>query len=222
MSVAAIGACAFAEVAASSTKIPTIILRMRWFLPLEEIVSERCSCRGRISHYGAIQGARRRRRFDSVRAHLGCIRVRFGCRRTKFRSARPSFESQKARRHMARKLCVLIGLLTLFAGTAPAQSVDARKALEASSKAMGADNLKSIQYSGNGWFSNIGQTYGLAEDWPHYEVADYTRVVDYGAQWSREDYTRRQGKYPTLGRAPIPEQHITTILSGNYAWDMHG
>ena len=123
---------------------------------------------------------------------------------------------------MARKLCVLIGLLALLAGTASAQSVDARKILEASSKAMGADNLKSIQYSGNGWFSNIGQTYGLAEDWPHYEVTDYTRVVDYGAQWTREDYTRRQGKFPTLGRPPMPEQHITTILSGNYAWDMRG
>jgi hypothetical protein len=63
---------------------------------------------------------------------------------------------------MARRLWVLIGLLVLVEGVAHAQSVDARKALEASSKAMGATNLKSIQYSGSGWFSNIGQTYGLA------------------------------------------------------------
>jgi hypothetical protein len=123
---------------------------------------------------------------------------------------------------MVRRFFVLIGMLALVAGTASAQSVDARKALEVSSKAMGAVNLKSIQYSGSGWFSNIGQTYGLAEDWPHYEVTDYTRVVDYDAKWSREDYTRRQGKYPTLGRVPMPEQHVTSILSGNYAWDMQG
>jgi metallo-beta-lactamase superfamily protein len=123
---------------------------------------------------------------------------------------------------IARKLCVVIGLVTFAAVTARAQSVDARKALEASAKAMGADNLKTIQYSGSGWFSNIGQTYGLAEDWPHYEVADYTRAVDYDGKWTREDYTRSQGKFPTLGRAPMAEQHITTILSGNYAWDMRG
>jgi hypothetical protein len=123
---------------------------------------------------------------------------------------------------IARKLSVAIGLLTFAAVTARAQSVDARKALEASAKAMGADNLKTIQYSGSGWFSNIGQTYGLAEDWPHYEVTDYTRAVDYDSKWTREDYTRSQGKFPTLGRPPMPEQHITTILSGDYAWDMRG
>ncbi len=74
-------------------------------------------------------------------------------------------------------------MLTLFAGTASAQAVDARKALEAAAKAMGATNLKKIQYSAEGWFSQIGQTYGLAEDWPHYEVDDYTRVIDYDAKW---------------------------------------
>ena len=105
---------------------------------------------------------------------------------------------------MARRFCILVGLLLLSAGTASAQSVDARKALEAANKAMGGTNLKTIQYWAAGWFSMIGQTYGLAEDWPHYEVADYTRVIDYDAKWSREDYTRRQGKYPTLGRVPMP------------------
>ena len=123
---------------------------------------------------------------------------------------------------MARKLCILVGMFLLFAGSVPAQSVDAHKALEASAKAMGLANLKTIQYSASGWFSQIGQTYGLAEDWPHYEVSDYTRVIDYDAKWSREDYTRRQGKYPLLGRTPMPEQHVTSILSGNYAWDMQG
>ena len=123
---------------------------------------------------------------------------------------------------MLRRSCVLVGLLLLAAGIASAQSVDARKALEASAKAMGATNLKTLQYSGNGWFSMIGQTYGLAEDWPHYEVTDYTRAIDFDAKWSREDFTRRQGKYPTLGRTPMPEQHVTTILSGKYAWDMQG
>src|SRR5579863_7739284 len=82
----------------------------------------------------------------------------------------------------------------------------------------GRRNLKTIQYSASGWFSMIGQTYGLAEDWPHYEVTDYTRVIDFDAKFSREDYTRRQGKYPTLGRVPMPETHVTTVVNGKYAW----
>ena len=90
------------------------------------------------------------------------------------------------------------------------------------SRPWAATNLKTIEYSAHGWSSRIGQTYGLAEDWPHYEVADYTRAIDYDAKWSREDYTRRQGKYPLLGRPPMSDEHVTSILSGNYAWDMQG
>ena len=121
---------------------------------------------------------------------------------------------------MARRISILVALMVLMVGTASAQ--EARSALEAAMKAMGGTNLKSIQYSGGGWFCRIGQTYGLAENWPQYEVADYTRVIDYDAKWSREDYTHRQGKFPLLGRTPMPEQHVTSILSGNYAWDIHG
>ena len=115
---------------------------------------------------------------------------------------------------MVRRLSVLVALVWLSVGTASAQ--DARTVLQAAVKAMGGTDLKTIQYSGAGWFSQIGQTYGLAEDWPHYEVADYTRLIDYGATWSREDYTRRQGNYPTLGRTPMAEEHVTAILSGTY------
>jgi len=112
---------------------------------------------------------------------------------------------------------VLLGVATSAQDSRP---VDPRPVLQASLKAMGGENLKSIQYTGAGWFSRIGQTYGLAEDWPKYEVSSYTRVVDYEAKWSREDYTRRQGNYPLLGGTPMPETKVTTILNGDYAWDV--
>jgi hypothetical protein len=124
---------------------------------------------------------------------------------------------------MHRKVALFSTFLGLTVATGAAQTVkDVRLVLEASLKAMGGANLKTIQFSASGWSSRIGQTYGLAEDWPHYEVADYTRAIDYEATWSREDYTRRQGRYPLLGRPPMPEERVTSILSGNYAWDMHG
>src|SRR5207344_146854 len=121
---------------------------------------------------------------------------------------------------MVRKMIIVTAVLALTAGTASAQ--DARAVLQASLKAMGGENLKTITYSGAGWSSRIGQTYGLTEDWPKYEVVNYTRMVDYDAKWSREDYDRRQGNYPTLGGAPMAQQHMTQILSGTSAWDMNG
>jgi L-ascorbate metabolism protein UlaG (beta-lactamase superfamily) len=124
---------------------------------------------------------------------------------------------------MKRKVIVLLTFVALLLGTASAQTVkDVHQVLEASLKAMGGANLKTIRFTAGGWSSRIGQTYGLAEDWPRFEVADYTRVIDFDAHWSREDYTRRQGKYPLLGRPTMPEAHVTSILSGNYAWDMQG
>src|SRR5277367_3562701 len=122
---------------------------------------------------------------------------------------------------MNRKFALFSAFVGLTAATSAAQTVkDVRSILEASLKAMGGVNLKTIQYSASGWSSRIGQTYGLAEDWPHYEVAEYTRAIDYDAKWSREDYTRRQGKYPLLGRPPMPDERVTSILSANYAWDI--
>ena len=121
---------------------------------------------------------------------------------------------------MVRRLAAVVAVLGISIGTAAAQEADARAALQASLKAMGGETLKTIQYSGAGWSSLIGQTYGLDEDWPHFEVSAYSRAIDYDARWSREDYTRRQGNYPTLGRVPMPEQRMTAIVSGTYAWDV--
>ncbi len=119
-------------------------------------------------------------------------------------------------------LRVLFALVAIaIASTASAQDVkDVRAVLQAANKAMGGVNLRTIEYSGAGWSSRIGQTYGLSEDWPKYEVSGYTRAIDYDARWSREDYTRRQGNYPTLGGAPMAQQKMTAILSGTYAWDI--
>jgi L-ascorbate metabolism protein UlaG (beta-lactamase superfamily) len=121
---------------------------------------------------------------------------------------------------MLKRICLIVAALGMSAGLASAQ--DVRTILQASVKAMGGTDLKTIQIDGGGWSSRIGQTYGLAEDWPKYEVTGYTRLIDYDAKWSREDYTRRQGNYPLLGGTPMAEQHITAILSGTYAWDMNG
>jgi glyoxylase-like metal-dependent hydrolase (beta-lactamase superfamily II) len=121
---------------------------------------------------------------------------------------------------MVRRLSMLVALLGLAAGPAFAQEVDARAALLASLKAMGGENLKTIEIAGAGSSSLIGQQYSIEGNWPQFEVANYTRAIDFDAKWSREDYTRRQGNFPTFGRVPMAEQRITAIVNGSYAWDM--
>ena len=85
---------------------------------------------------------------------------------------------------------------------------------------MGGENLKTIEIAAAGSSSLIGQQYSVEGNWPQFEVANYTRAIDFDAKWSREDYTRRQGNFPTFGRVPMAEQRITAIVSGAYAWDM--
>ena len=121
---------------------------------------------------------------------------------------------------MVRKLLVLVAVIGLLVGTASAQEVDARAALQASMKAMGGENLKTVEFSGAGFTSLIGQQFAVEGGWPTIEIADYTRAIDYDARWSREDYTRRQGSYPTFGRVPLADTRVTSIVSGAYAWDV--
>jgi hypothetical protein len=121
---------------------------------------------------------------------------------------------------MALRFSLLVALFVLSAGSAFAQEVDARAALLASLKAMGGENLKTIEIAAAGSSSLIGQQYSVEGNWPQFEVANYTRAIDFDAKWSREDYTRRQGNFPTFGRVPMAEQRITAIVSGTYAWDM--
>jgi L-ascorbate metabolism protein UlaG (beta-lactamase superfamily) len=120
------------------------------------------------------------------------------------------------------KLTVVLGTLIVALGIGPAaaQEVDARAALQQAMRAMGGENLRTIEYSGAGSSSLIGQQYSVDGNWPTFEVADYTRAIDYTTGWSREDYTRRQGNFPTFGRQPMADQRTTAIVSGQYAWDM--
>ena len=127
---------------------------------------------------------------------------------------------------MTRKLWFLailfVALITLGARTTSAQAVDARKAIEAAAKAMGTTNLKSIQFTGDGFLAKVGEQYNLTDGWPQVEVADYTRTIDYDAKYMRLDYNQKQGNYNSNGYPPAPQEHVTNILSGNFAWDMKG
>src|SRR5438876_6939025 len=127
---------------------------------------------------------------------------------------------------MRRKVYVAAALLALIVAMRETQRAqDARGVLQAAVKAMGAANLKTIQYSGTGWNAAVGQSFSPQDDWPHFEVTRYTRTIDYDARSSREEMIRRQGNNPPRGGGGTPlqgEQQQVAIVSGNYAWNIDG
>ena len=98
--------------------------------------------------------------------------------------------------------------------------------LQAASAAMRTDNLKTIQYSGAGFVAAVGQTFDvLNEDYPRFEVTQYTRTIDFSAMSSVEDLTRRQGNNPPRGGGGTPlvgDQQQLAIVNGNFAWNVQG
>ena len=124
---------------------------------------------------------------------------------------------------MAKRLCVLA--VVVFALSVGTSAQDARSVLQTASTAMGAANLKTIQYTGIGWNAGVGQSYSASDDWPKFEITSYTRTIDYDARSSHEDLTRRQGNYPPRGGGGTPlagDQRQIAVVSGNSAWNVQG
>src|SRR5262245_34526657 len=78
---------------------------------------------------------------------------------------------------MFRKCMAAVALTALILVTAAAQ--DAKTVIANASKTMGADNLKTIQYSGSGTESSFGQAYDTRSGWPGFEVKTYTRTINF-------------------------------------------
>src|SRR3990167_1319215 len=105
---------------------------------------------------------------------------------------------------VATRLITVSALLALMVGSVGAQ--DGRALLQAVAKNIGADNPTTLQISGTGWNAAPGQSFSPSDDWPKFEVTSYTKAIDFGARFSREQVTRRQGNYPPRGGGGTPIQ----------------
>lgn len=124
---------------------------------------------------------------------------------------------------MATRLLVVSALLAVMVGGVGAQ--DARAVLQGVAKNIGADNLMTLQISGTGWNAAPGQSFSPTDDWPKFEITSYTKAIDFGARFSREQITRRQGNYPPRGGGGTPlqgEQRLDFLVNGTFAWNMQG
>jgi glyoxylase-like metal-dependent hydrolase (beta-lactamase superfamily II) len=97
--------------------------------------------------------------------------------------------------------------------------------LENASKAIGADGLKSIKYSGNGFNFALGQSPKPFAPWPKFNVKSYTRTINFETASSQEEMVRTQYENPPHGGGAQPiigEQRQVQLISGAYAWNLAG
>jgi glyoxylase-like metal-dependent hydrolase (beta-lactamase superfamily II) len=98
-----------------------------------------------------------------------------------------------------RKLCVTVLLGIAFSVLVFAQAQDSAAVIDAASKAMGAGNLHSIQYSGTGSVFMIGQNFRPNAPWPKFTVTKYVTSVNFDNQALREELVRRDTENPPRG-----------------------
>jgi glyoxylase-like metal-dependent hydrolase (beta-lactamase superfamily II) len=122
---------------------------------------------------------------------------------------------------MFKKCFAIIVLVWSCSWAAHAQ--DAKSVITAASAAMGADSLKTIEYSGSGFDFALGQAYNPSSPWPRFVDKTYTRAIDYQVPASRMDRIRMQGENPPRGGGAQPirgeqPQNQTIIVNATTPW----
>jgi glyoxylase-like metal-dependent hydrolase (beta-lactamase superfamily II) len=120
---------------------------------------------------------------------------------------------------MPRKWVILVSLLTLLSCAVlswAAGGQDAGAVIGSATKALGADNLKTIEFSGSGSDFVLGQAPSPSSPWPRFNDKTYTRVIDLQAPASRLQRIRTQGENPPRGGGQQPvvgEQQQTQVIA---------
>ena len=118
---------------------------------------------------------------------------------------------------MFQKAFVTIALLALAGCARTGKSV-----AEDVGKAIGADNVKSIQYSGSGYIYAIGQSYQPDDPYSKFNLKTYSRLADYDKGALRDEDVRTQFENPPRGGGQQPvigERRAVAFLSGDSAWN---
>ena len=121
---------------------------------------------------------------------------------------------------MAKKMLFALAVMALFGGIASAQ--DAKSVLQSATKTMG--DVNSIQFSGTGHLSQLGQAFAPGTAWPETNITSYTKTIDYTSKSAKEELTRVEQNPPIKGgsRPFAGEDKQVNFVSGQYAWDQPG
>ena len=102
-------------------------------------------------------------------------------------------------------LTLSLGLLTWVAMSwAKESGVDAKTAIANATQALGAGNLRTLEFSGSGFDYALGQNPNGNAPWPKFNDKTYTRVIDFEAPASRMSRVRTQFENPPHGGGQQP------------------
>jgi glyoxylase-like metal-dependent hydrolase (beta-lactamase superfamily II) len=116
---------------------------------------------------------------------------------------------------MTFRLALLVAAVATPAAQAPPTT------LESIAQAMGATNLRTIEYAGSGYSFAFQQAPGPGEPWPLFVVDAYKVSIDYATPSMRFESTRAQGEHPPRGGAGQPiagNPRSIQFVSGRDAW----
>jgi glyoxylase-like metal-dependent hydrolase (beta-lactamase superfamily II) len=117
------------------------------------------------------------------------------------------------------RLILLVFGLTMAASVAACASQDAGS-LEAANTALGARDLKSIEYSGTGKWFQFGQAPNPTLPWPAFDVTSFTARINYDTPAAQVQMERIQVVDPNRARPAPVQQRQVQLVSGTYAWNM--
>jgi glyoxylase-like metal-dependent hydrolase (beta-lactamase superfamily II) len=124
---------------------------------------------------------------------------------------------------MKKTLALIVALAGLV--SIPGQAQDSKAVLNGVATALGATNLRTLEYSGSGYDYVFGQAYHGTTPWPRFNVPAYTMTIDFVANAARDDKRRVQLEDPPLGGGFQPifgEMRQIWVANGQYAWDVAG
>jgi glyoxylase-like metal-dependent hydrolase (beta-lactamase superfamily II) len=121
---------------------------------------------------------------------------------------------------MWKTLLIAIAIAALMPQVGACQ--DAKAILDGVAKAMGATDVKTIQYSGSGSTFAPGQSAAPGAPWPRFNAKNFIRTINYDTASMRDEILRTQAEDPPRGGGGQPvrgEQRQIQVVSGAYAWN---
>ena len=119
----------------------------------------------------------------------------------------------------------MVASVFILALVSDAAAQDAKTVISNASKALGYDQLRSIEYTGSGVEGTaMGQAQSAAKGWPHFTLKNFSRYIDLNAGTGQQTALRSRPAQPDGqlagggGLAPVPEARNTTVINPNSTW----
>ena len=124
---------------------------------------------------------------------------------------------------LLRSLGLGVGVAALLAACAGPPPESGRELAGRAARAMGADKLTTLRYSGEGTGWTFGQAFVPGGAWPKITLHSVTRSIDYANGAMREEVTLSRAEPQGGGGYPLSgQQRNDQYLSGEIAWNLAG